>query len=166
MIKKMLIFLVLFTLDNLLVIFIPVQPVFGQYVIAPYVLLTGICLSCFFDEKGHVPVLSFVFGLIYDVYGANLIGLYATLFPVLTVVIKRYVVPNTPVNFISIFYVSAVAILIVETAIYTMVNVVIGSELTLIGFVQYRLMITVVFNFMLLGLLYTSLVRWFKATEI
>jgi len=100
--------------------------------------------------------------LIYDMFGANLLGLYATLFTVLTIIIKKYLVATTPVNFISLFYIVTVAILAVETIIYLFVVVITPVATSFFAFVQFRLVITIVFNTLALAILYPMLVRMLK----
>jgi len=166
MIKAILTLFILFSLDNLLVIFFPIQPIFGHYILVPYLLLIGVCISVFYDEGNYMPWLAFAFGLIYDMYAANLLGLYAVMFPIIVLLIKKYVVPITPVNFVSIFYISMISILTVETIVYLLVMIIIPTR-TLnfsgtINFVQYRLIITLIFNLLLLILFYLPLTKFLK----
>ena len=162
MIKAIIIFIILFTMDNLMVVFFPIQPILGNYIVVPYLLLIGVCLYAFYDEKNHAPPLALAFGLIYDMYGTNLLGLYATMFPVIVILIKNKVVPITPVNFVSIFYVSIVAILSVETIIYILVIIITARSMSIFGFIQHRLIITLVFNTLLLAIVYFPLVKILK----
>jgi len=165
MIKALITFIILFTIDNLIVIFFPIQPLFGNYSVVPYVLLIGVCLYSFYDEKNQGPWLALAFGLVYDMYGANLLGLYATMFPIIVILIKKNIVPITPVNFVSIFYVSTVAILTVETIIYVFVMTITTRSLSIFGFIQYRLIITMIFNTILLAIVYLPLVKILKPKE-
>lgn len=158
----MLVFITLFSLDNLIVIFFRIQPLFGSYLVVPYLLLMGICLQVFYDEKNHAPWLAFGFGLVYDMYGANLLGIYATLFPMIVILIKKNIVPITPVNFVSIFYVSTVAILIVETLLYILVTTITTRSMSIFSFIQHRLIIILVFNTILLAIVYLPLVKILK----
>ena len=165
MIKAIIIFIILFTMDNLMVLFFPIQPIFGNYSVVPYLLLIGVCLYVFYDEKNYAPWLAFVFGLVYDMYGTNLLGMYATMFPIIVILIKKNIVPITPVNFVSIFYVSTVAILAVETIIYILVMMITTRSMSIFAFVQYRLVITLIFNIILLGIVYLPLVKILKSKE-
>lgn len=165
MMKAIITFTILFTIDNLMVVFLPIQPIFGNYNVVPYLLLIGICLYVFYDEKNHAPWLAFIFGLIYDMYGTNLLGLYVTMFPIIVMIIKKHIVPITPVNFISIFYISAVAILFVETIIYIFVMIITTQTMSIFAFIQYRLIITLIFNTILLAIMYLPLVKILSQKE-
>jgi len=166
MIKAILTFIFLFSLDNLLVIFLPIQPIFGNYILIPYLLLIGMCVAVFYDEDNYTPWLALIFGLIYDVYATNLLGIYIIMFPILVLLIKKHVVPITPINFVSIFYVSIVSILVVEVVVYLLVMMIIPTRnLSLFGmmeFVQYRLVITLIFNLLLLIITYLPLIKFLK----
>jgi len=162
MIKALITFIILFTVDNLMVIFLPIRPVFGDYQVVPYLLLIGICLATFFDEKNHVPLLAVIFGLIYDMYATNLLGLYGVMFLVVVNVVKNKLVPVTPVNFVSIFYIVIVAIFTIEIIVYTFVTVITNQAVAIWAFVQYRLIITLIFNTVLLVLSYLPLLKILK----
>lgn len=166
MIKTILTLIVLFSFDNILVIFFPIQPVFGNYILIPYLLLIGICVSVFYDESNYTLWTALAFGLIYDIYVANLLGLYVVMFPIIVLLIKKYVVSITPINFISISYISVVSILAVETIVYFLVMMIIPTRsLSFIGmmdFIQHRLVITLIFNLLLLVIVYVPLIRFLK----
>lgn len=160
MIKSIIIFILLFTFDNALMVFFPLQSLLGGYIVVPYLVLIGVCLHPFFDdEKNHAFWLAIFFGLIYDMFGANLIGFYATIFPILVVTIKKRIVATTPVNFISIFYIVTVAITIIELILYVLAIFILGRTVSILDFVQHRLVATVVFNGLLLALFYLPLVK-------
>jgi len=165
MIKAVIVFIILFTMDNLMVLFLPIRPVFGDYNVVPYSLLIGVCMYTFYGKKNHALWLAFVFGLFYDMYGTNLLGLYATMFPIIVFLIKKHLVPITPVNFVSIFYVTTIAILAIETIIYLLVWVITPRSMSLFGFVQHRLIITLIFNILLLAILYLPLIIILRSKE-
>lgn len=166
MIKAIIALIFLFTIDNIIVIFFPVQSIFVDYTIVPYMLLAGMCIAVFYDEKNYTTWLAVIFGLIYDVYGSNLIGIYTVIFPIIILLMKKYIVPVTPVNFVSIFYAMTVSILAVEIVIYFLVMIIIPTRsLSLhghINFIQYRLILTLIFNMCLLAVSYWPLVKFLK----
>jgi len=163
MIKVILTFIVLLTLDNLLVIFLPLQPIASQYTIVPNLFLIGLCFFCFFDQKNIALILAAIFGLIYDIYFTNLIGIHVALFPAIIVVLKRYIVPITPVNFISIGAVSGVSVMVKELVLYLLFTTFSYQVMPLLAFIQYRLFITTIFNLIILLLIYFPLMRIFKS---
>jgi len=162
MFKAIILFLLLFTLDNIIVIIFPIQPLFGSFIIVPYLVLIGLCFYVFYDEKNYAPWLAFAFGLVYDMYGANLLGIYSTLFPIIVIVIKKFIVPVTPVNFVSMFYIITIEILIVEIVLFSLVRLITNRTMPIFTFVQYRLITTLVFNSIILLFLYGPLIKIFK----
>jgi len=163
MIKTILIFVLLFTLDNLLGINFPLRSLFGgDYSAVPHLTLIGFCIHAFYDEDNRLPWVAFAFGLVYDTFAANVIGLYASMFPIMVLIIKKYIVTVTPVNLISLFYIVAVAILTVETIIYLFVVIITPVSTTPWAFIQYQLVITIVFNTILLAVIYPVLRRILK----
>ena len=164
MIKTIITFIILFSLDNLIGIFMP-RTLWGLYVIVPYTLLIAICLYTFYDDNNHLPILAFVFGFIVDIYNANLMGLYAVLLPLIVVVIKKYIIPITPLNFVSLFYMSVIAIMSIEISVYILVTIVTAQTMPLFRFIQHRLMITLVFNAIMLAIIYWPLVKLFRPKD-
>jgi rod shape-determining protein MreD len=163
-IKTIITFILLFSLDNLIGIFMP-RTLWGLYVIVPYSLLIAICLHSFYDDENYLPILAFTFGFLFDIYNANLIGLYATLFPIIVIIIKKYIVPITPFNFVSTFYISVIAIISIEVNLFILVSFAMSQAMTLFRFIQHRLIITLVFNVMMLTIMYWPLVKLFRTKD-
>jgi len=157
MIKAILVLFFLFIFDNLLVIFLPIQPIFDQYTIVPYLMVMGLCMATFFDEKKWSIWLAVVFGFLYDSYFFNITGLFMTLLPLVVLLIKKFIVNVTPFNFISVFYVISITILSLEFIVYILIVIITSRTNTLFAFIGQRLLITLVFNSLLLGLLYVPL---------
>lgn len=163
-IKTIITFIILFSFDNLIGIFMP-RTVWGLYVIVPYTLFIAICLDTFHDENNHLPILALIFGFIVDIYNANLIGLYAALFPIFTIIIKKFIIPITPRNFFSIASISIVAIMIMEITAFILVSFVTTRTMTIFNFIQHRLIITLLFNMMLLAIMYWPLTKLFQSKD-
>ena len=163
-IKSIVTFIILFSLDNLIGIFLP-RTLWDLYIIVPYLLLIAICLHSFYDDGNRLPILAFVFGFVVDIYNANLIGLYAILFPIVVIIIKKYIVPVTPLNFVSIFYISVIAIMSIEVIVFMLVSLVTTPAMTFFRFIQHRLMITLVFNVIMLTLMYWPLVKLYRPKD-
>lgn len=157
------IFLILFTLDLSTIVFLPLHPLISNYFITPNFLFLGLCIFCFFDQKNHVLWVALFTGFIYDVYFTNLIGLHMSLFPLTVIVIKRFVVPISPLNFISLGSAAAVCLLIKDVTIYTFFYIFGHQSATFLYFLQYRFIVTLIFNFIVLLLLYFPLTKSFKA---
>lgn len=161
LIKAIITFIIVFSIDNIIGIYMP-RTLWGVYVIVPYSLLIAICLYSFYDEENYLPILAFSFGFILDIYNANQLGLYACLFPIIVIIIKKYIVGITPLNFVSIFYISVITIMTIEIVVFIFISIATSPQVSIFGFIQHRLIITSVFNVMLLTIMYWPLVKLFR----
>lgn len=163
-IKTLITFTILFSLDNLIGIFMP-RTLWGLYEVVPYTLLIAICVHTFYDDKNHLSLFAFIFGFIVDIYNANLLGLYAVLFPTVVIIIKKYIIPITPFNFLSITSISVVTIMFLEISAFILVSFATTTTMTFFTFIQYRLIITLLFNLLMLTILCRPLVNLFQSKD-
>ena len=162
MIRLIMTFMTCFVLDNLLVIFLPIQPIFGAYMVIPNVFL--ICLSFFtFYDKGFRPLLiAFIFGVLYDICYADLIGLYTCLFPIITFILLRLVSQTMPVNILSMMALVMMVVIFEEWFIYFIVNTMKTTNMSLLTFIKMILIPTAIFNTIITIPIYPILKRQFK----
>lgn len=155
-------FVTCFVLDNLLVIFLPIQPIIGHYMIIPNVFL--ICLAFFtFYDKGFRPiVLAFIFGLLYDICYADLIGLYTCLFPIITIILLRFVSQTMPVNLLSMMALVMGVVVFEEWIVYFIIDTMIITNMSLMMFMKLILIPTVIFNALITIPLYPILKSQFR----
>ena len=78
-------------MDNLLVSFLPIQPMFGSYSAIPNVFLMCLCFFTFYDRGNKALVFAIIFGILYDICYADLFGIYTCLFPIITFLLQRFV---------------------------------------------------------------------------
>ena len=165
MIRLILIFFTFFTLDNLLVLFLPLQPLIGMYHVIPNAFLTCLCLFVFFDKGRKSYVLAVVFGLLYDVYYAGTLGLYLCLFPIIVFGLRRIFTHSTPINFFSMAALMTGVIFFEEWIVYFMVLTVTPVNMSFIHFFQYILIPTLIFNALFMIAAYPVLISNFKKLE-
>lgn len=160
--RLIIIFVTCFVLDNLLVIFLPIQPIVGQYMIIPNVFL--ICLALFtFYNKGVLPIiLAFLFGLLYDICYADLIGLYTCLFPIITFILLRFISQTMPVNLLSMMALVMGVVVLEEWLVYFIVNTMKTTNMSAMTFVKFILIPTAVFNMLITIPLYPILKSQFR----
>ncbi|MDE5977315.1 MAG: rod shape-determining protein MreD, partial [Turicibacter sp.] len=142
-------FITCFVLDNLLVIFLPIQPVIGQYVMIPNVFL--ICLALFtFYDKGKCPMIfAIIFGLLYDICYADVLGLYICLFPIITFILIRFISPLMPVNILAMIALVLGLVIFEEGSVYFIVNTMVTTNMSTMIFVKFILIPTAIFNMLL-----------------
>ena len=101
MVRVIVLFITCFVMDNLLVSFLPIQPMFGSYSAIPNVFLMCLCFFTFYDRGNKALVFAIIFGILYDICYADLFGIYTCLFPIITFLLQRFVSNSMPVNILS-----------------------------------------------------------------
>lgn len=162
MIRLLIVFITFFYLDSLLVLFFPLQPVVGQYEVIPNLFLTCLVIFTFFDREKRPLFLAGIFGLLYDIFYAGLLGLYPVLFLAAVFITRRFFVGKTPVNFVSILSLLMGIIAAKEWIIYFLVLTLTGLRMSFMHFVQFLLFPTLLFNALFLLLAYPVLVNQFE----
>lgn len=162
MIRLIMTFMTCFVLDNLLVIFLPIQPIFGHYMVIPNVFL--ICLAFFtFYDKGFGPLLiALIFGILYDICYADLIGLYTCLFPIITFILLRFISQTMPINILSMMALVMMVVIFEEWVVYFIVNTMKTTNMTLLMFIKLILLPTAIFNTLITIPIYPVLKRQFR----
>ena len=155
-------FVTCFVMDNLLVSFLPIDPIVSYYRAIPNVFL--ICLAFFtFYDKGIRPfIFAFIFGFLYDVCYADLIGLYTCLFPILTFIMVRFVSQTMPINLLSMMAMVAILVMGEESIVYFIVNTMKATNMSTWTFIKYILIPTAFFNMLVTIVLYPMLKFQFK----
>lgn len=155
-------FMTCFVLDNLLVIFLPIQPIAAHYMVIPNVFL--ICLSFFtFYDKGVRPLIfALIFGLLYDICYTDLIGLYTCLFPIITILLVRFISQIMPINILAMIALVIGVVVFEEWIVYFIVNTMETTNVSLIAFIKFILIPTAIFNGLITIPLYPILKTQFK----
>ena len=176
MIKLIFIFINFFILDNLLVIFLPIQPLAGNYAIIPNAFLTCLCLFTLydrgtkydqgiksFDSKGNKSyIFALVFGILYDIFYAGVFGLYTCLFLIIVYILRRFFVASIPINILSMIAMMSGVIIFEEWVVFFIVSTVIDVHQTFFQFIQYLLFPSLFFNAILMLFIYPFLSIAFK----
>ena len=155
-------FVTCFVLDNLLVIFLPIQTIVGHYMIIPNVFL--ICLALFtFYDKGIRPIIfACIFGLLYDICYTDLIGLYTCLFPIITFILLRFISQTMPVNLLSMMALVMGVVIFEEWFVYFIVNTMKTTNMSFMIFIKFILIPTAIFNTLITIPLYPILKSQFR----
>lgn len=162
MIRLVVLFITCFVLDNLLVIFLPIQPMFGQYMAIPCIFLISLCFFTFYDKSYRAIMIAVIFGILYDVCYADLIGLYTCLFPIITILVQRFIAGTMPVNILSMLGLMSVIIIFEQWVVYFLVNTMMITNMNTYFFIKLILIPTVLFNAVALIPLYPILKNQFQ----
>ena len=83
-------FITCFVLDNLLVIFLPIQPIVASLYGYSKCFFNLLIFFTFYDKGLNPLYFCIIFGLLYDICYTDLIGIYTCLFPIITFLIQIY----------------------------------------------------------------------------
>lgn len=149
-------------MDNLLVSFLPIQPMFGTYSAIPNVFLMCLSFFTFYDRSHKSLVFAVIFGILYDICYADLFGIYTCLFPIITILLQRFVSNIMPVNLLSMLALFSIVIVLEEWAVYFLVNTMMVTNVSGYAFFKLILFPTVLFNGLLVLILYPILKSQFR----
>ena len=157
MVRVIVLFITCFVMDNLLVSFLPIQPMFGSYSAIPNVFLMCLCFFTFYDRGNKALVFAIIFGILYDICYADLFGIYTCLFQIITFLLQRFVSNSMPVNILSMLALFSIVIVIEEWAVYFLVNTMMVTNVSGYAFVKLILFPTLLFNSLVVLVLYPIL---------
>lgn len=106
-------------------------------------------------------MIAVIFGILYDVCYADLIGLYTCLFPIITILVQRFIAGTMPVNILSMLGLMSVIIIFEQWVVYFLVNTMMTTNINTYFFIKLILIPTVLFNAVALIPLYPILKNQF-----
>jgi len=176
MIRLILIFTTFFILDNLLVIFLPIQPLVGQYFIIPNAFLCCLCLFTFYDRGvkydhgiksvdyhgNKAFVFAFIFGVLYDVFYLGSFGIHTCLFIIIVFLLRKFLVPSIPINLLSMIALTSGIIIFEESVVFFFATTILNLNYNFTQFIQYALFPSLFFNAIFMIFAYPILTRQFK----
>ena len=143
---------ILFFLETEFSLFSPID-INGQreYLVPRFVILYLIFLSIYYDKK-RAMIYGLVFGLVYDIFYIDIIGLYTFLYPFICFIagstvkyIHQHLVVTTTL--------SLVLIAIIEVALYQFFALIGFTDISFAQFLNTRLIPTMIANVIFLALL-------------
>lgn len=139
----------MFILESVFLTFVPSYGIANQYVLVPHFLFLTLLFCAVFYRRNTVLVYAFIFGLIFDLFYTNLIGVYAYLFPLTVYLVCKLMASLHKIYFI-IFVFSIAAMIFLEFLVLG-IHTAIGQSLY--GFEEFmhiRLWPTLIMNIVFL----------------
>lgn len=137
--------LVLFFLEPVFGLFSPLEFSGEYYYIVPrFLLMFLIFVSVYYDTK-HAMYYGLFFGLLYDVFFIDIIGLYSFLYPAVCV-IAGYTVKLVHRNLIVATILTLLLTALFEVALYQFFSLISLTEMPFKAFMELRLMPTMIAN--------------------
>lgn len=143
---------VLFLLEPPFALFSPIQ--FGDYelVLVPrFVILYLIFIAIYYNRK-RAMMYGFVFGLLYDVFHINIVGLYVVLFPIICF-LAGSTVKIFHQNLFTNTIISVLLVALMETILYYFYFIIGFTSISFSTFFVNRLTPTIIANLLFLIIL-------------
>ncbi|MDW4420021.1 rod shape-determining protein MreD [Staphylococcus saprophyticus] len=157
--------IVLFYIDTVIGLVIPMQIGDKDIVFVPHLTLMYLLLICVYRSFGVAMILAAVFGIVTDLYFGSFYGLYLFGFILFVVIMdfffKTFYRDNTML-FITV-WLSTIFLEIYVAIIYSILGLIAFNFIDLIVF---RLIPTLILNFILLVILYPIITKFFRKVQM
>ena len=157
--------IVLFYIDTVIGLVIPMQIGDKDIVFVPHLTLMYLLLICVYRSFGVAMILAAVFGIVTDLYFGSLYGLYLFGFILFVVIMdfffKTFYRDNTML-FITV-WLSTIFLEIYVAIIYSILGLI---AFNFIDFIVFRLIPTLILNFILLVILYPIITKFFRKVQM
>lgn len=157
--------IVLFYIDTVIGLVIPMQIGDKDIVFVPHLTLMYLLLICVYRSFGVAMILAAVFGMVTDLYFGSFYGLYLFGFILFVVIMdfffKTFYRDNTML-FITV-WLSTIFLEIYVAIIYSILGLI---AFNFIDFIVFRLIPTLILNFILLVILYPIITKFFRKVQM
>lgn len=157
--------IVLFYIDTVFGLVIPMQIGDKDIVFVPHLTLMYLLLICVYRSFGVAMILAAVFGIVTDLYFGSFYGLYLFGFILFVVIMdfffKTFYRDNTML-FITV-WLSTIFLEIYVAIIYSILGLI---AFNFIDFIVFRLIPTLILNFILLVILYPIITKFFRKVQM
>lgn len=157
--------IVLFYIDTVIGLVISMQIGDKDIVFVPHLTLMYLLLICVYRSFGVAMILAAVFGIVTDLYFGSFYGLYLFGFILFVVIMdfffKTFYRDNTML-FITV-WLSTIFLEIYVAIIYSILGLI---AFNFIDFIVFRLIPTLILNFILLVILYPIITKFFRKVQM
>ena len=157
--------IVLFYIDTVIGLVIPMQIGDKDIVFVPHLTLMYLLLICVYRSFGVAMILAAVFGIVTDLYFGSFYWLYLFGFILFVVIMdfffKTFYRDNTML-FITV-WLSTIFLEIYVAIIYSILGLI---AFNFIDFIVFRLIPTLILNFILLVILYPIITKFFRKVQM
>ncbi|NWK85557.1 rod shape-determining protein MreD [Staphylococcus sp. GSSP0090] len=157
--------IVLFYIDTAIGLVIPMQIGDKDIIFVPHLTLMYLLLICVYRSFGVAMILAAVFGIVTDLYFGSFYGLYLFGYILFVVIMdfffKTFYRDNTML-FITV-WLSTLFLEIYVAIIYAILGLI---AFNFIDFVVFRMIPTLILNFILLVILYPLMTKFFRKVQM
>lgn len=156
-----LVLLVCFYSESLFVDYFSTASLFKEKLVIPHFLLIGLTLMGIYFFRNTTIMYAALFGLIFDIYYTGIIGAYLFLFPI-SVYIASKMIKLLHVNVLTAGLIVLVNISLVESLIYGLNILLFNVPVTMMEFLENRLLPTLVLNLIFYFIIFIPYTRWLQ----
>ncbi|MDW8798559.1 rod shape-determining protein MreD [Staphylococcus pseudoxylosus] len=157
--------IVLFYIDTAIGLIIPMQIGMKDIIFVPHLTLMYLLIICVHRSFGVAIILSTVLGLITDLYFGSFYGLYLFGY-ILFVVIQDFFFKTFYRDDTMLFFVVLLSTIFLEIYVAIIYSILGLIAFNLFDFVLYRLIPTLVLNFILLIIFYPIITKFFRKVQL
>ncbi|MEB6332877.1 rod shape-determining protein MreD [Staphylococcus pseudoxylosus] len=157
--------IVLFYIDTAIGLIIPMQIGTKDIIFVPHLTLMYLLIICVHRSFGVAIILSTVLGLITDLYFGSFYGLYLFGY-ILFVVIQDFFFKTFYRDDTMLFFVVLLSTIFLEIYVAIIYSILGLIAFNLFDFVLYRLIPTLVLNFILLIIFYPIITKFFRKLQL
>ena len=142
---------ILFYLEPIVSLFSPVELGGGSYIFVPRLLIVFLIFIASYYSRQRAIFYGFLFGLLYDMYHIDIIGLYTFMYPLICY-ISSIIIRQIERQTLSVMLLSLGMIILLELLSYLFASII---ALTSIGFGEFftaRLVPTIIVNSLFIGM--------------
>ena len=140
-----LIAVLLFFLEPIFSLFSPISFGEGIYILVPrFVIIYLIFVAVYYSQKQAI-IYGIVFGLLYDMFYIDIIGLYAFLYPVICY-IASVIIHQVHKHIVTVMFLSLVLVGLLEVLSYSFASLIAITSMEPNQFLTMRLIPTIIAN--------------------
>lgn len=162
--KRVLLPLVLFACfygESLFVDFFSTASLFKDRLVIPHFLLIALTLMGIYLFRNMTIMYAALFGLIFDIYYTGIIGTYLFLFPI-SVYIASKMIKILHVNILTVGLIVLVNVSLVESLVYGLNILLFNVPVTMMAFLENRLLPSLVVNLIFYFIIFVPYTRWLQ----
>ncbi|MCR2820539.1 rod shape-determining protein MreD [Lederbergia panacisoli] len=134
-----------FYFESIFVEFLPTGTLGRDWILVPHFLLVLLIMMGISFFRNRTLIYAAVFGLLFDIYFTEIIGIYMVLFPI-AVYISAKLAKTLFSNVFTALFTSILCVSLVETIVYGMNILVLRNSMEINEFAMIRLVPTLILN--------------------
>lgn len=147
--------------ESLFTDFFTTASLFKDRMVIPHFLLIALTLMGIYFVRNTTIIYAALFGLIFDIYFTGIIGAYLFLFPI-CVYIASKMIRILHVNVLTVGLIVIVNISLVESLIYGLNILLFNVPVTMMEFLENRLLPSLVLNLIFYFIIFIPYTRWLQ----